>query len=74
MVSGDNANNNIALEHYGTTAGGSLRLYRARNTAAAPQTVIDTEDLQGLRWIPFDGNSWEQTASITALVNGHRRR
>lgn len=46
-----------------------LGFYHARGTIATPLSVTDTDDLGRVEWIGYDGDSWNNVATIRVNVS-----
>jgi len=61
----------IMSAQYTTDAlGARIHLRKARGTEAAPTVVVTGDDLGRLQWSGYDGNSYEEMASIRAAATG----
>ena len=61
----------IMSAQYTTDAlGARVHLRKARGTEAAPTVVVTGDDLGRIQWSGYDGNSYEEMASIRAAATG----
>ena len=61
----------IMSAQYSTgTDGAQVHMRKARGTEASPTVVVTGDDLGRLQWSGYDGNSYEEMASIRAAATG----
>ena len=61
----------IMSAQYSTgTDGARIHMRKARGTEAAPTVVVTGDDLGRIQWSGYDGNSYEEMASIRAAATG----